>query len=156
MVDDITGAMVLSFHVFKAIMLIFETGGLSLKETNPVIPFRASGGKAEVSTNRHEAPPPFTAFNRRELNIILDLYGRRVADGEWRDYAIDMGKDKATFSIFRKTSECPLLRIEKVPKLARKQGAYAVVAATGLILKRGQDLRTVLRVLEKSVRLVQQ
>jgi hypothetical protein len=95
-----------------------------------------------------------TVFNRQELNEILALYGRMVAMGEWRDYAIDMGRDRAVFSIFRRSSECPLFRIEKNPKMARKQGAYSVVAATGLILKRGHELGRVLRVLEKSPRLV--
>lgn len=95
-----------------------------------------------------------TAFERSELLAILDLYGRKVAAGEWRDYAIDMSRDKAVFSVFRRASEYPLFRIEKVPKLARKQGAYAVVAATGLILKRGHDLRRVLGVLEDRMRVV--
>ena len=95
-----------------------------------------------------------TFFNRRELDDILAVYGRKVAVGEWRDYAIDMGRDKAVFSVFRRSSECPLYRIEKNPKLARKQGAYSVVAAGGLILKRGHDLRRVLQVLESKLRLV--
>ncbi len=72
------------------------------------------------------------SFDRRELQTILDLYGRKVSAGEWRDYAIDFTPDKAVFSIFRRTSEVPLYRIEKDPRHARKQGAYAVVAAAGL------------------------
>jgi len=88
-------------------------------------------------------------FNRRELYRILDLYGRMVAAGEWRDYAIDFLKDRAVFSVFRRTSEVPLYRIEKNPKLAQKQGAYSVISATGLILRRGPELDRVLRVLEK-------
>jgi Protein of unknown function (DUF2794) len=95
-----------------------------------------------------------TRFDRHELSQILAVYGRKVAAGEWRDYAIDMGRDKAVFSIFRKTSECPLLRIEKNPRHARKQGAYTIVAATGLILKRGHDLRRVLDVLERRMEVV--
>lgn len=95
-----------------------------------------------------------TRFNRKELSQILAVYGRKVAAGEWRDYAIDMGRETAAFSVFRKTSEWPLLRIEKTPKLERKQGAYSVIAATGLILKRGHDLRRVLDVLEKRVNVV--
>ncbi len=94
------------------------------------------------------------AFNRQELNAILALYGRKVARGEWRDYAIDFHRDKAVFSIFRKASEVPLYRIEKDPRLARKQGAFSVVAAGGLILKRGPDLKRVLGVLEDKVQLV--
>ena len=88
-------------------------------------------------------------FNRRELNRILDLYGRMVAAGEWRDYAIDFLKDRAVFSVFRRASEVPLYRIEKNPKLAQKQGAYSVISATGLILRRGPELDRVLRVLDK-------
>ncbi len=97
------------------------------------------------------APPskPVVAFDRRELNTILRLYGRMVADGEWRDYAIDLLKDRAVFSVFRRSSEMPLYRIEKDPKLARRQGAYSVVATGGVILKRGHDLGQVLKVLEK-------
>jgi Protein of unknown function (DUF2794) len=97
-----------------------------------------------------------TFFHRRELNQILAVYGRMVAAGEWRDYAIDMGRDKAVFSIFRRASECPLFRIEKNPRLARKQGAFSVIAATGLVLKRGHELPRVLSVLEKRFRLVEQ
>ncbi len=99
----------------------------------------------------HKAPPPkpVVSFNRRELDTILRLYGRMVADGEWRDYAIDILKDRAVFSVFRRSSEMPLYRIEKDPKLARRQGAYSIVAAGGMILKRGHDLAQVLRVLEK-------
>lgn len=89
------------------------------------------------------------AFNRRELDTILRLYGRMVADGEWRDYAIDLLNDRAVFSVFRRSSEMPLYRIEKDPKLARRQGAYSVVAPGGMIMKRGHDLAQVLRVLEK-------
>lgn len=85
---------------------------------------------------------------------ILAVYGRKVAAGEWRDYAIDLGRDKAVFSVFRRASEVPLFRIEKSPKLARKQGAYSVLAPAGLILKRGPDLVRVLSVLESRPRLV--
>ena len=92
-------------------------------------------------------------FTRAELSAILDVYGRKVAAGEWRDYAIDFGRDKAVFCAFRHASEVPLYRIEKHPRLARRQGAYSVVAATGLILKRGHDLARVLTVLERAQRL---
>ena len=95
-----------------------------------------------------------TVFDRRELSEIFRVYGPMVANGEWRDYALDMRLDKATFSIFRRSSECPVYTIEKVPQLARKQGAYSVVAASGLVLKRGHELRRVLSVLDKSLRSV--
>ena len=95
-----------------------------------------------------------TTFTRQELSAILAVYGRKVAAGEWRDYAIDIGRDKAVFSVFRRFSECPLFRIEKTPRLARKQGAYSVVAPAGLILKRGHELSLVLKVFETRVRLV--
>ncbi|MGZ3410437.1 MAG: DUF2794 domain-containing protein [Xanthobacteraceae bacterium] len=93
-------------------------------------------------------------FDRNELTRILNLYGRMVASGEWRDYAIDFMRDRAVFSVFRRSSEVPIYRIEKNPKLARKQGAYSVISATGLILKRGPDLDRVLRVLDNSLKLV--
>ncbi|MHC5306360.1 DUF2794 domain-containing protein [Bartonella sp. LJL80] len=91
------------------------------------------------------------AFNRTELDAILRIYGQMVAAGEWRDYAIDHLDDKAVFSIFRRTSEVPLFRVEKNPKLANRQGAFSVIAASGMILKRGQDLRQVLRVFDKAL-----
>ena len=97
---------------------------------------------------------PQIAFHRDELRTIFNLYGRRVSEGEWRDYALDFRRDKAIFSIYRRTSEMPLYRIEKDPRLARKQGAYSVVAAGGLVLKRGNDLARVLGVLEKPLRVV--
>jgi hypothetical protein len=78
-----------------------------------------------------------------------------VAAGEWRDYAIDFLKDRAVFSVFRRSAEVPLYRIEKNPKLARRQGAYSVISATGLIMRRGHELDRVLRVLDKSLTLVQ-
>jgi len=98
--------------------------------------------------------PETVTFDRRELNEILNVYGRKVAEGEWRDYAIDHLKDRAVFSIFRRSSEMPLYRVEKDPRLARRQGAYSVIAATGLILKRGHDLANVLRVLDRPLKLV--
>jgi hypothetical protein len=103
----------------------------------------------------HAAPAPRqVTFDRRELDRILSLYGRMVAAGEWRDYAIDFLKERAVFSVFRRASEMPIYRIEKNPKLAHKQGAYSVVSATGLIMRRGHELDRVLRVLDKAPSLV--
>src|SRR2546428_13742959 len=112
-------------------------------------------GEVEPSTwrggeMRAPAPAHQVTFDRRELNRILSLYGRMVAAGEWRDYAIDFLKDRAVFSVFRRSSEVPIYRIEKNPKLARRQGAYSVVSATGLIVRRGPELDRVLRALDKS------
>lgn len=115
-------------------------------EPGPALSSHPGGGR--------ESPKVF--FDRGELNLILSIYGRMVATGEWRDYAIDGLKESAVFSIFRRSSEMPLYRIEKRPKLARRQGAYAVIAASGQILKRGHDLARVLNVLErKALRLVE-
>lgn len=97
---------------------------------------------------------PVVSFDRRELNTILGLYGRKVAEGEWRDYAIDFTQQSAIFSIFRRTSEVPLYRVEKDPKLARRQGQYTVVAASGLIMRRGSDLARVISVLDKKLKIV--
>jgi hypothetical protein len=93
-------------------------------------------------------------FSRRELDRILGLYGRKVAAGEWRDYAIDFLKDRAVFSVFRRSAEGPIYRIEKNPRYARRQGVYSVISATGLIVRRGQELDRVLRAIDKSVSLV--
>jgi hypothetical protein len=98
--------------------------------------------------------PNRVTFNRFELNRILNLYGRMVANGEWRDYAIDFLKDRAVFSVFRRASEMPIYRIEKDPRLARKQGMYSVISATGLILRRGHDLDRVLLVIDRKLVLV--
>ncbi len=87
-------------------------------------------------------------FDRQELDLILAVYGRMVAAGEWRDYGIAALKEAAVFSVFRRTAEAPLYRIEKRPALARRQGAYSVVDAGGLILKRGHELAQVLRVFD--------
>ena len=109
---------------------------------------------SSANPQSHRPLPHVVAFDRRELSVILGLYGRKVAEGEWRDYAIDFSANKAVFSIFRRTSEVPLYRIEKDPKLARKQGMYSVVAATGLIMRRGQELARVIAVLDKKLKLV--
>src|SRR6186997_1070746 len=120
----------------------------SLEEADP------SESRAAV---RHAAAGPLptrVTFNRLELNRILNLYGRMVSDGEWRDYAIDFLKDRAVFSIFRRASEVPIYRIEKDPQLARKQGAYSVISASGQILRRGNELERVLLVIDRKLAVV--
>jgi hypothetical protein len=112
-------------------------------------PSQSLGGAAPARTAPAQANPQVT-FSRRELNRILDLYGRKVAAGEWRDYAIDFLKDRAVFSVFRRTSEVPIYRIEKNPRLSRRQGVYSVISATGLIVRRGQELDRVLRAIDRS------
>lgn len=125
-----------------------------LSEAEPIqLSPRGGAGLSSSPAFGHSAIPSTVFFTRKEFTEILDLYGRKVAAGEWRDYAIDFGREKAVFSVFRRASEVPLYRIEKNPRLARRQGAFSVIAATGLILKRGHDLGRVLGVLEKSVRL---
>ncbi|HVZ14694.1 MAG TPA: DUF2794 domain-containing protein [Bauldia sp.] len=99
-----------------------------------------------LAAHRNEGP---VVFSRQELTKILTVYGRHVADGEWRDYAIDHLSERAVFSIFRRASEVPLYRIVKQPKLARRQGAFSLVAGSGAVLKRGHDLANVLRFIDK-------
>jgi hypothetical protein len=118
-----------------------HAGDEKLPEQGNVVPFSRQ-------------PEHTISFDRRELTTILDVYGRHVAAGEWRDYALDFTKEKAIFAVFKRTGELPLYRIEKNPKLAGKQGAYSVVAGTGLVMKRGQDLAKVLRIFDKPLRLV--
>lgn len=97
------------------------------------------------------ADPEAERWSRRELSLILGIYGRMVAAGEWRDYAIDHLRGRAVFSIFRRASEHPIYRVEKAPRDAGRQGVYSVVAMDGRILRRGRDLRQVLRVLERKL-----
>ncbi|WP_371747197.1 DUF2794 domain-containing protein [Acuticoccus sp. I52.16.1] len=89
------------------------------------------------------------AFHRTELSQILRVYGRMVAAGEWRDYAMDFGKEQAVFSIFRRMGEVPMYRVTKTPKLSKRQGMWAVVSGQGIILKRGHDLDAVLKVFDR-------
>ena len=127
-----------------------------MSDIEPIV-FRPSSGSGRgqgSGTHSSGAIPQVTRFDRVELMTILNLYGRMVAAGEWRDYAMDFLKDRAVFSVYRRSSEYPLYRIEKSPKLARKQGAYSVVTVTGLILKRGSDLKRVLAVLDRKLETV--
>jgi len=98
--------------------------------------------------------PVQVAFDRRELSVILSLYGRMVSAGEWRDYGISCLREMAVFSVFRRTAEHPLYRIEKNPKLARRQGAFSVSTSNGQILRRGHDLVQVMKVLDRRLKLV--
>ena len=111
--------------------------------------------KAETARDMLPAPVlhqlPQVTFDRPELNRILTVYGRMVACGEWRDYALDFLEEVAVFSIFRRTSEMPLFRVEKRPKLRAKQGQYCVIATGGLVMKRGHDLGQVLKVFDKKL-----
>lgn len=96
-----------------------------------------------------------TMFNRKELNLIFSIYGQMVGAGEWKDYGLDACGDCAIFSVFRRSGEYPLFRIEKHPHLERKQGAFSVVNSNGFVMKRGHELAQVLRVFDKHLRLVE-
>ena len=103
------------------------------------------------SNNKNDRAPEQVAFHRTELSPILSLYGRMVAAGEWRDYGISCLREVAVFSIFRRTAEMPLYRIEKRPRMRLKQGMYSVVGHNGQVLRRGHELGAVLRVLESKL-----
>lgn len=129
--------------------LYIVTSGLDLRGEE-----RKSGAMnipVPPSSNLHQLPPAQVAFHRTELSVILSLYGRFVAAGEWRDYGISCLRDVAVFSVFRRTAENPMYRIEKRPRMRDKQGMYSVVGMDGQILRRGHDLKTVLRVLERKL-----
>ena len=115
----------------------------------------ATGPSGQVISFSGSLAPVPVRFDRRELDKILQVYSRMVGGGEWKDYAIDALSDRAVFSVFRRASEVPLYRIEKNPKLARRQGAFSVVSASGVILKRGHELASVLTVFDKGLRLVE-
>lgn len=126
-------------------MLDRGNGTEGREDSGILIPFH------EARRQRLDLP---VTFDRRELDQILRIYGRKVAEGEWRDYAIDCLSDRAVFSVFKRSREAPVFQIAKTPKLARKQGAFAVIAGTGSIVKRGQDLARVLGVFDPPLRLV--
>lgn len=115
---------------------------------------RESSTVVDLREYKQSKDPLPVTFHRRELDAILRIYGRMVGEGEWRDYAIDHMKDKAVFSVFKRSGEMPLFRIEKNPKLAAKQGAYCVVNTDGRILKRGHELPQVLKVFDKALKLI--
>ena len=102
-----------------------------------------------------EPATPQVFFERKELDAILRVYGRMVAAGDWKDYALETAKDHVAFCVFRRATEAPLYRIEKRPALARKQGAWSVLAPGGLVLRRGHELEPVLRLFDaKTLRVV--
>jgi hypothetical protein len=113
----------------------------------PISLHRAVTGAGNMSP----AIVPQVTFDRSELNRILTVYGRMVAAGEWRDYALDFLDEMAVFSVFRRACEMPLFRIEKRPRLRAKQGQYSVIAAGGVILKRGHELAQVLKIFDKKL-----
>lgn len=138
-------------------MLAFPAEPANRREEAPLsetIDVSTTGGGAAVLAFPPKVNAHQVTFDGRELRSILKLYGRMVAQGEWRDYAIDMLRERAIFSVFRRSSEMALFRIEKVPRNARRQGAYAVIAAGGRVMKRGSELEQVLRVLEPKPRVV--
>ncbi|QRM53542.1 DUF2794 domain-containing protein [Sinorhizobium sp. BG8] len=116
---------------------------------------QGSGVVVDLREYRSSKDPLPITFHRRELDAILWVYGRMVGEGEWRDYAIDHTKEKAVFSVFKRSGEMPLYRIEKNPKLAARQGAFSVVNTHGTILKRGHDLLQVLKIFDKSLKLIE-
>jgi len=111
----------------------------------------ATSGAREQIQKPQTLAVALTRFDRHELNRILTIYGRMVAAGEWRDYALDFLGDVAVFSIFRRSSEMALFRVEKRPRLKSKQGQYAVVAAGGQVLRRGHELAQVLKIFDKKL-----
>ena len=113
----------------------------------PIVLLRADSPPARTVSKG----PAQVRFDRAELNRILSIYGRMVSAGEWRDYAIDFLEDRAVFSIFRRTSEMPLYRVEKNPKLRARQGQYSIIDAAGHVLKRGHELTTVLRLFDRKL-----
>ncbi|MCA1951889.1 MAG: DUF2794 domain-containing protein [Hyphomicrobiales bacterium] len=125
-------------------MAAFDQGTES--EAAIILPFPRSHGNARAVE--------LVRFDRRELSEILRVYGRHVATGEWRDYAIEFGRERAIFAILKRSGEMPLYRVIKEPARAARQGAYSVVAAGGAVLKRGEDLARVLNVIDKPARIV--
>lgn len=105
----------------------------------------------EVTPFPHYGQPGQTGFERQELSRIMDLYGRMVAAGHWRDYAIDFQKDAAIFSAFRRAAERPEYRIEKRPALRNRQGMWALIGEAGAVLKRGQELTGILAPVERKL-----
>ena len=128
---------------------MFETTGVTQNAARHPRRFGSRFGPVSLDTPNPTPSTPVVFFDRRELEALLRLYGRMVAAGEWRDYAIDGLRDFAAFSVFRRSSEAPLYRIEKHPDLARRQGAWAVVGQGGVVLRRGHELSQVLKMFDR-------
>jgi Protein of unknown function (DUF2794) len=129
---------------------------MSLDSYTPTPQSAPQGVPQSASQSAAQAASATVFFERRELDAILRVYGRMVAAGEWRDYALGGGREAAVFAIFRRTSEAPLYRIEKRPALAKRQGAYAVIGAGEVVLRRGHELAQVLKVFDsRKFRLVE-
>ena len=122
-----------------------QKGG-QLDKTEDIITLRPWQGAPAAGDRK---APDRVCFDRKELQTILGFYGTKVAEGEWRDYAMDFGQEKAVFSVFRRASEVPLYRIVKCPRWAKRQGAFAILAPGNQILKRGHDLEAVLRFFDR-------
>lgn len=121
---------------------------IQMTDQSTIIPFHTA--------QRNKAAPPTIFFERAEFEAVLNIYGKMVASGFWKDYAISANKDVATFAVFQKASERPIFRITKTPSLKHKQGAFAILSSQGQVLKRGQDLRQVLKYFDKKlIKLVQ-
>ena len=137
------GARAFSFCFKRTSPLANAPFGLHIEgmESTNVIPF----------PQRNAPSYDLVSFHRRELADILSIYGQLVAAGEWRDYAINTGRDVATFSVFRRMGETPAYRIEKRPKNAAKQGAYCIFSSDGQVLKRGADLKMTLRIFNRKL-----
>ncbi len=112
---------------------------------NNIIPLQNKSSKKPVE---------LVSFNRRDIETLMQFYSKRVGTGEWRDYAMDMLKDQAVFSVYKRASEVPIYTVHKTPKLASRQGEWSLVNANGLVLKRGKDLKQVLKVLDGNSKVV--
>lgn len=139
---------VIAFHQFRRP----EAGDAGSRPAGarPASPRSAETRQPESSrpSESNRAPEPSVFFDRREFNLILNLYARMVGRGEWRDYAIGHDRDSCSFAVFRRSADGALYRIVKTPKLARKQGAFAILAPGGRILRRGRELDVMLRFFE--------
>ncbi len=123
----------------------------SVPRSAEIIPFPFSPAGSSGAARKI---PEIVTFNRREMMLLLGVYGRKVAAGEWRDYALDMLGDCAYFSIFRRSSERPHYVVEKNPRLRTRQGQFTLTNAEGRVLRRGHELEQVLRVFDAELSLV--